>query len=1831
MGNNPSVETPRRSLRPFPSSNRPLPPIPIPPSHASHAAHDFHAPRAARAVHAATSPHKLSKPRTRKHRSTAGLLRSPDGFAKGSTSSSRRYSTPGTFTHVVPSSFSSPITTPTSPPFPFDFDAVNSRPLPPLPLSVSPAPGASVFAFEEEFASSTATGHRSSAAATWRPVSSLYPTSDGLDWGWEPPHEQQSQQPFFQQRQWHERFAYRRQQQHLQQQQPHTLESQRQELAPFQDGLGNDDDDYKNNQRDDTDEEDNIDDYGRKQQSIQGRRKPKKKTGLRRSFLLSITGIKRPATALQEDQEQQRTYRRRNSIGSIYTYTGETHTWDNGPMTYEQALSQYYGGPISENWPPAAGSRASWNYDMTSYAAKRLLHLVDNDDNNNNNPAATTTATMMLTPFDHRLEQSSVASESRYSVLSEITWKNSHPVRPESPALARANSDLSQYAPIRRRSVIQVPGVATRRNSTSSFVSSNGGVGGGGEHQMRPNFLRHSVPATPSLSRQASFESLGDRVMSMPPVLQRPDSAVPTGRAVVGLGVVSDTDAPRVSTPCDAEYNAIGAFKLGSLRITNGAVSPASSPETTKTRKLNGAAGDEEDEGEPTRGPNSHLVARSEALAALSANSGTHVNEDDEDDEDDKNEEDNARPAEGRKSWSGGRSRTKKKSKKPSKQSDRPVGLSPSLLQPSFDVTAITTPSEEKAAAAAAAAAALELPKIELPGDVFADFAFGPFSVNRATASSAAPSSTTPAAAAAATLQTTSKTAAVDDLLFEEEDADDRSTLDYAAAALEVLDVRLDPNAKSSGSAATNTTTTTATSNSGRADHQHDHVHAHIKNVVGARKSAHSIQSVARSDSGFVSSPTSESSHYHKPLSKADSGYSSNVSLRSFKHAASKLTAKAATLLAFDKDAAAAAAAAARNAQRESFFIDELNLPSPTMDSPEMRFFASSATSPPLPSPERDAPPPPPTGPPPPPPRLPSPPSPTNEKPPPPPHRDAPPPPPPPQPLLPPPPPPPLPTDSLPLSPISDFTPGTLTAAASITSLPGLLGGSMGLLRKRHTIPGPLHNIQPAPHSDSQPSPKTSPNPVTPISVRSTDFASTLVAGGNGNGTQKPSKFLRLLTFAGSAPHDKNEPPSVHLTHADNDNDHGDGNDDDDEGILPSIPHDVHNGPQHGFAAAHKRLVLDTQWGENTLDTGFRLDGPGTHDDGDDALSSATAPPAAATEDGAASAEKRPKHASRRYTLQAVPLTLALTATARMASFRRSRLSTAMHGDDGGDDNSNSNAQDAESGHQNPKTAKRASREAAKIKKAKSTASTGTKGRKDRRRWGKSDERQATPLPETTLDNYNEPHVAAVFADTNRGANAYYDEAAAEDERSSFSRSSSRLLGRTMSLTAQLEHTLSTKLSFSRLSLSRPTTAATTEDPTTAAAAPAATGLAPPTSAFSAKKRAVPATLSPSLPSPLFAEMMEQQRRAAMTPEERITAASSTMSASANARMQQIRPAMLRVPPPLRPQSTPPGDALGGGRSNSSGSRSQRVSRQSSRDSLLYSAASAPYHHATSSLVLRDVDDDVTGIAQALVASPSPLRSPPQNHPNWEVQTDHDSSGIGMLPPPSQPQQHRRPSLNQHGRSSSMDEYNSHYYSSSQNGVPFVRSHSVMSAAAPASGPPETQRLVSTENLRSFSTSFAERGGVGPHGGYAHSVSGGGGQPSVLRHRASYDGYSNNVHTGWESRSDSGGGIPTRQYVNPPHMSNGYTPAPGDAWSAAGHRRRSGSGSSGGSIGNSYQLQQQQAWEYYYQQYARPPPHVPRGAHYRNRSMGSRYGPQAPYRILHSYNSPAYRGVPIWG
>lgn len=215
----------------------------------------------------------------------------------------------------------------------------------------------------------------------------------------------------------------------------------------------------------------------------------------------------------------------------------------------------WYAGPSDsaylEEAPPdnswhVNDNRTSWHYDLTSYDAKRLLNLVQE--------------TGEASRYDEEsVKMSGAASDRRFSIVSETTWKSSHPAQAgDNSPISRVNSDLSMYTPVRRRSVIQTPGVATRRNSS------------------RPPSIsyRFSHPPTPSnLSRQPSLEFDGRAKSMLIPLSLLPDSPpLPHGR---------DPDEPLgLVTPCEGDYQTIGAFKLGTLRITNGCASPApASPE----------------------------------------------------------------------------------------------------------------------------------------------------------------------------------------------------------------------------------------------------------------------------------------------------------------------------------------------------------------------------------------------------------------------------------------------------------------------------------------------------------------------------------------------------------------------------------------------------------------------------------------------------------------------------------------------------------------------------------------------------------------------------------------------------------------------------------------------------------------------------------------------------------------------------------------------------------------------------------------------------------------------------------------------------------------------------------------------------------------------------------------------------------------------------------------------------------------------------------------------------------------------------------------------------
>ena len=293
--------------------------------------------------------------------------------------------------------------------------------------------------------------------------------------------------------------------------------------------------------------------------------------------------------------------------------------------------------------------------------------------------------------------------------MTETTWKSSNPSHPPSAPITRASSEVSLYMPVRRRSIIQTPGVATRSNSTRDLPP------------LPPLHYRHSHPSTPSISRKQSVESYRSGVVSMPP---------PRAQGLEDL-------EPRVMTPCEDKYLSIGAFKLGSLRITNGPPSP-------RTPDIDSDQGNE--------GSSAGQATAQDGYFSRTQVPGSSIGA--------------AASAQG------------------------PV-LSPKFLSETSQ-SPLSSPARSQA-----------------------------------------PSRS---------LQTTSKATALDDQLFEDESQPEYSSI-------EVLDIRLDPNAKPP--------------------------HAQLERDTGS--------GVSRTDSGFVSTSSPASSEIpYKPLAKADSGYSSNVSLRSF-------------------------------------------------------------------------------------------------------------------------------------------------------------------------------------------------------------------------------------------------------------------------------------------------------------------------------------------------------------------------------------------------------------------------------------------------------------------------------------------------------------------------------------------------------------------------------------------------------------------------------------------------------------------------------------------------------------------------------------------------------------------------------------------------------------------------------------------------------------------------------------------------------------------------------------------------------------------------------------
>lgn len=179
---------------------------------------------------------------------------------------------------------------------------------------------------------------------------------------------------------------------------------------------------------------------------------------------------------------------------------------------------------------------------MGSYEAQRLLDL--------NNESPIEPPVPPLPNLDGPSQQVFDAVEKTWKPQQQQPGANSH--------LTRTDSELSLCTTMRRRSLVQTPGVATRAQPSPQVSVS------------AKSSFRKSLPATPSQSRHNSIESSVARRLTMP-----------------NPAPYLTFEPPEImATSNDGEYRQLGVIKFGSLRIINGAPSPSPGPEN-----------DDEDEG----------------------------------------------------------------------------------------------------------------------------------------------------------------------------------------------------------------------------------------------------------------------------------------------------------------------------------------------------------------------------------------------------------------------------------------------------------------------------------------------------------------------------------------------------------------------------------------------------------------------------------------------------------------------------------------------------------------------------------------------------------------------------------------------------------------------------------------------------------------------------------------------------------------------------------------------------------------------------------------------------------------------------------------------------------------------------------------------------------------------------------------------------------------------------------------------------------------------------------------------------------------------------------
>lgn len=185
--------------------------------------------------------------------------------------------------------------------------------------------------------------------------------------------------------------------------------------------------------------------------------------------------------------------------------------------------------------------------------------------------------------------------------------------------IEESNSDQSLPIPIRRRSLL-TPGIATRESSREKIVRKS-------LPSQSSSLLIASDKSNGATNRRNFRQTLPSQWTSSQDQLRQYyyDQSKPTSFPLDELADLetrpfSDLQ-PRTVTPSELDYGHIGAFKLGSLRITNGTASPA--PSGHESRLFDTKFHPSSDDDEAEKGPPKPAAMEEEDSQGAIYNKGT--------------------------------------------------------------------------------------------------------------------------------------------------------------------------------------------------------------------------------------------------------------------------------------------------------------------------------------------------------------------------------------------------------------------------------------------------------------------------------------------------------------------------------------------------------------------------------------------------------------------------------------------------------------------------------------------------------------------------------------------------------------------------------------------------------------------------------------------------------------------------------------------------------------------------------------------------------------------------------------------------------------------------------------------------------------------------------------------------------------------------------------------------------------------------------------------------------------------------------------------------------